>query len=74
MLGNLTTAMSNLPGDAAHAGAMAQAVMAQVVQRQALTLAFDEVFLRMALLFLCAIPLAALCKRPAVSGAPVSEH
>ena len=74
MLGNLTAAMSTLPGDAAHAAAMAQAVMGQVVQRQALTLAFDEVFLRMAILFLCAIPLAALCKRPAIGGAPVSEH
>ncbi len=74
MLGDLAAMMGQTVVDSGRAMAMAEASMAHIVQRQALTLAFDEVFLRMALLFLCAVPLAALCKRPPVGGEPVSEH
>ena len=73
-MSGMTAMMGNLTSDAARAAAMAEAVMGRVASRQALTLAFDDVFARMALLFVLAIPLAALCKRPPVGTAPVSEH
>ena len=74
VLNGLTAAMTETTADVARAAQMAEAQMAHVVQRQALTLAFDDVFMRMALLFALAIPLAALCRRPPGPVAVKAEH
>ncbi len=74
MLTGLSAMIGTLTTDSAHALLMAQGQLARIVSRQALTLAFDDVFLRMGLLFALAIPLAALCKAPANGAAPASEH
>jgi MFS transporter, DHA2 family, multidrug resistance protein len=74
LLAGLAAMTGRFTADAAHALMMAQSEVGQMVAGQALSLAFDDVFQRMALLFALAIPLAALCKRPAVGAAPVSEH
>ncbi|PZN92542.1 MAG: MFS transporter [Alphaproteobacteria bacterium] len=74
VLAGLAASIGGRTTDAAEALAMAQGEIGRMVARQALTLAFDDVFARMALLFVLAIPLALLCKRPPVAAAPVSEH
>ncbi len=49
--------------------AMAQAIAGRIVQREALTLAFDDVFRLMAYLFLGALVLVPFCKPPPRPGA-----
>jgi DHA2 family multidrug resistance protein len=54
--------------DPARAALMAQAEFARLVERQALTLAFDEVFRLMAWMFLVALVMAPLCRPPPVQA------
>ncbi len=56
--------------DPQHALMMAEGTMARVVGRQALTLAFDDVFRLMAYLFLAALIIVPFCKAPAVGTKP----
>ncbi len=61
-------------GDSAQALRLAQAELAGLVGRQALTLAFDEVFRTMAWMFLAALVMVPFC-RPAPNTAPaVDSH
>jgi DHA2 family multidrug resistance protein len=62
--------------DAGHALLMAQAELARVVGRQALTLAFEDVFRLMAWLFLGALIMVPFCRPPPVQAAapPVEAH
>jgi DHA2 family multidrug resistance protein len=54
---------------------MAQAVLGQVVGREALTLAFNDVFRTMAWLFIAALILVPFCRPPKQAGAgPVEAH
>ena len=48
----------------------AEAVLGRIVGRQALTLAFDDVFRMMSLLFLAALLLVPLCRPAPVGAAP----
>jgi DHA2 family multidrug resistance protein len=72
-LGGLAAITGTATRDAVAAMQIAEAQMGALVTRQAATLAFEDVFARMALLFVFAVPLAALCKRPAGPPPPV-EH
>jgi DHA2 family multidrug resistance protein len=54
--------------DAHRAALMADAIMARVVGRQALTLAFDDVFRMMAYLFIAALVMVPFCKPPPRNG------
>jgi DHA2 family multidrug resistance protein len=74
MLSGLAARIGTTTADAAQALLVAKAAIGQVVARQALAMAFDDVFARMALVFAFAIPLAILCKRPPPAAGPVSEH
>jgi DHA2 family multidrug resistance protein len=62
--------------DPAHALALAQGEMGQLVGRQALTLAFDDVFRLMAWLFIGALVMVPLCRPQsrAAAAAPVEAH
>ncbi len=54
---------------------IADGIMARVVGRQALTLAFDDVFRLMAYLFLAALVMVPFCKPPPLGGpAPTDAH
>jgi DHA2 family multidrug resistance protein len=61
--------------DAAQAALMAQGELARVLQRQAMTLAFNDVFRLMSWIFLGAMIMIPLCKPPAAGAPkPVSDH
>jgi len=61
--------------DPAHALLTAQALMGRIVGREALTLAFDDVFRLMAWLFVAALVLVPLCRPPKQAAAgPVEAH
>ncbi len=45
-----------------------------IVQRESLTLTYNDVFLLIALCFLLAVPLTLLLRRPKKAGAPVEAH
>jgi DHA2 family multidrug resistance protein len=66
--------MRSVP-DPSRAELMAEALLGRFVGRQALTLAFDDVFRMMSLLFIAALVLVPFCK-PAAStgGAPPTDH
>ena len=49
---------------------MAQGLMSRIVGREALTLAFDDVFRLMAYLFLAALVLVPFCKPPRIGAKP----
>ncbi len=68
--------MSQITPDPARAATMADAVMSRVVGREALTLAFDDVFRLMAYLFLAALVMVPFCKPPRVASnaPPVEAH
>ncbi len=57
--------------DPAHALLLAQASIARIVGREALTIAFDDVFRLMAWMFAVALVMVPFCKVPA-NAAPVS--
>jgi len=68
-------ALSTMAGDIAartpdpvHASLMLQGELARIVGREALTLAFNDVFHVMALMFLAALVMAPFCKPPPLGG------
>ena len=75
-LGGLAEQMGGLTADPAHAMALAQGEMARMVGRQALTLAFADVFRLMAWLFIAALVMVPLCRPQsrAAAAAPVEAH
>ncbi len=72
MLNNMTAAMQ--PGKEASASLAALKRISMMVQREALTLTYNDVFLLMALSFFMAIPLTLLLKKPAPAKGPSAAH
>ncbi|TDR89039.1 DHA2 family efflux MFS transporter permease subunit [Enterovirga rhinocerotis] len=70
-LGTLEGAFSQLGSDAERA-ALKQ--MSQIVRREALVMAFGDVFLALTLLFAAMTVLLVLVKRPGAAGAPADAH
>lgn len=71
----LARRMSSFNPDPRIAGQLAEATLGRIVARQALTLAFDDVFRLMAFLFLGALILVPFCKPPPKAGvAPAEAH
>jgi len=66
--------MSHGTSDAAHAQLTAQGEMARIVAREATTLAFDDVFKLMALIFVLALVLVPFCRRPVPLPATAEAH
>jgi DHA2 family multidrug resistance protein len=66
----LARELSAVTPDPAHALLMAQGLMSRIVGREALTLAFDDVFRLMAYLFLAALVMVPFCRPPRVGTAP----
>ncbi len=64
LIENLAAYASAYTPDRAEALLMAQGVAGHIVQRQAMTLAFNDVFRVMAYLFLAALVLVPFCRRP----------
>ena len=61
--------------DPALAAQMANATLARVIGREALTLAFDDVFRLMSYIFLAALVMVPFCKPPPIGGpAPTDAH
>ena len=76
VIAELTRMMSAYTPDVARAQQIAEATVARVVARQALTLAFDDVFRLMAWLFIAALLMVPLC-RPAdaeTAAVPLEAH
>ncbi|GAA0312337.1 DHA2 family efflux MFS transporter permease subunit [Sphingomonas oligophenolica] len=74
-LAGLAHMMQQVTPDPARAVLMAEAVMGRVVAREALTLAFDDVFRIMAWLFIAALVMVPFCRPPKqVSGEPIEAH
>jgi DHA2 family multidrug resistance protein len=75
MLAGLARQMRALTPNPDRALLLAQDVMGHVVGREALTLAFNDVFRIMAWLFVAALVLVPFCRPPKqVSSAPVEAH
>ncbi len=75
LIAELTHALGRIFPDPHRAALMADALLARVVGRQALTLAFDDVFRMMALLFIAALLIVPFCKPPRTGAAPpVDAH
>ena len=53
---------------------MADAIMGRIVGREALTLAFDDVFRLMAYLFIAALIMVPFCKPPPRNGPAPDVH
>jgi len=70
----LSAFVSEFTPDPGHATELAQSFMARMVGREALTLAFDDVFRLMALCFVLALVIVPFCKPPPANAPPVSEH
>jgi DHA2 family multidrug resistance protein len=68
-LGTLAARIAERTPDAAQAALVMQGELARVVGREALTLAFNDVFRVMAVLFLAALVMAPFCKPPPLAGA-----
>ena len=66
--------MSHGTSDAAHAQLTAQGEIARIVAREATTLAFDDVFKLMALIFVLALVLVPFCRRPVPLPATAEVH
>ncbi|WEK47841.1 MAG: DHA2 family efflux MFS transporter permease subunit [Candidatus Andeanibacterium colombiense] len=64
VLGALTARLGAVTSDPAEAALGAQAALGRVVAREALTLAFDDVFRLMAWMFLAALILVPFCRMP----------
>jgi MFS transporter, DHA2 family, multidrug resistance protein len=71
-LGRLAGQLSTIAPDPGEATLMAQALLGRVAGREALTLAFDDVFRLMAWLFIGALVMVPFC-RPAANVAPPTE-
>ncbi|MDG2534796.1 DHA2 family efflux MFS transporter permease subunit [Sphingomonas sp. HITSZ_GF] len=65
LIEGLAQHVGSLTADRAHALQMAQGMAGQLAQREALTLAFNDVFRIMAMLFVAALVLVPLCRPPA---------
>jgi DHA2 family multidrug resistance protein len=77
VLDGLAARLGAVTPDPAHAGLMAQAVMGRVVETQALTIAFDDVFRLMSWMFVAALVMVPFCKPPAqgpASAPPAEAH
>lgn len=76
ILAKVTQRMQQLTPDPDQALSMANAFLAKVVGREALTTAFNEVFHLLALLFVAALVLVPFCRPPAnaVAAAPAEAH
>lgn len=72
VLANLTAYLQTVTPDAAKAALMAQGLMARVVGREALTLAFDDVFRLMAWMFIAALIMVPFCRIPRATPAQES--
>jgi DHA2 family multidrug resistance protein len=59
--------------DPAHAQLVAQGIFARVVGREALSIAFDDVFRVMAWMFVAALVMVPFCKIPANAGPPPAD-
>ena len=74
-VGGLAGYVGQSGGDRAHGLLMAQGELARLVGRTALTLAFNDVFRLMAMLFLAALVMVPFCRPTALPGpAPVDAH
>jgi MFS transporter, DHA2 family, multidrug resistance protein len=71
-LGNMTHMLTAAKSGDAHLAALKQ--MAMMLQRQALTLTYNDVLLLMAGCFFVAVPLTLLLAKPAEGGAAVESH
>jgi DHA2 family multidrug resistance protein len=72
LIAGLAAQFQQAGGDAAQALLLAEGEFARIVGRQALTLAFDEVFRQMAWIFLAALAMVPFC-RPAPNTSPAVE-
>ncbi len=72
MLGAMTQALTPVQGEAAHLTALKR--IAGLVHREALTLTYNDVLILMSLVFLLALPLTLLLKRPTQPGAAAEAH
>lgn len=70
MLNAVTSRFSALTPDPAHARLMVEGQFAQLVSREALTLAFQDVFTLMAAVFVAALLIVPFCKTPKLSDEP----
>ena len=73
-VGGMAARIEQAGGDAAQALLAAQGEFARIVGRQALTLAFDEVFRQMAWIFLVALIMVPFCRPAPNAAAPVEAH
>jgi MFS transporter, DHA2 family, multidrug resistance protein len=73
VIAHLAARFGQFTADATHAMMLAQAEIAQVIARAALTLAFNDVFRLMAWMFVAALMLVPLCRPVQTSPASVSE-
>jgi MFS transporter, DHA2 family, multidrug resistance protein len=71
-VGELANRMSTIVPDPREAMLTAQALFGRVVNREALTLAFDDVFRLMAWMFVLALVMVPFCRPPANIGAPAN--
>jgi len=69
----LAARLQSTAADPAQATQMARGLFAQVVSREALTLAFDDVFRIMAGMFLAALVLVPFCRQPPGAQPPPPE-
>jgi len=74
VLTGLSRQLGRLTPDLDHAQLMAEALMKQVVGREALTLAFDDVFRLMAYVFVAALVMVPLCRPPRGMTSPTDAH
>ncbi|MGC3971138.1 MAG: DHA2 family efflux MFS transporter permease subunit [Pirellulales bacterium] len=76
VIGGLAGQLGAYTPDPHEAMLMAQSIMGRVVERQALTLAFDDVFRLMAIMFVAALVMVPFTRAPAPDGkpAPVDAH
>ena len=74
VLAGLSRQLARLTPDLDHAQLMAEALMKQVIGREALTLAFDDVFRLMAYIFVAALVMVPLCRPPRGMTSPTDAH
>ncbi|MGJ3647774.1 DHA2 family efflux MFS transporter permease subunit [Sphingomonas sp. GlSt437] len=74
MVAKLTHGIGQIVGDPHRASLAADAILAKLVGREALTLAFDDVFRLMAYLFLAALVMVPFCKPPPIGGPPATAE
>jgi DHA2 family multidrug resistance protein len=72
IVAGLTERLLTLTPDTAKAGLMVQGLMARLAGREALTLAFDDVFRLMTWMFLGALIIVPFCRMPRASAAQTS--